>query len=107
MATIRQAIDSALAPFGVHLNEVDADVLLTDVGIPDGNLPYEASVALLVKTAIHTALTERPSTKRVSEGDLTIDYDSTAIATYLAKLTADLFPETVTRPTVKDASNRW
>ena len=103
--TVAEYIPSKFAEFGVTLSSNTLNALLIDNGI-DTNTEYSSVIAKKVIAGYIPELLLKP---QISEGDLSIKYDSNAIINYYNLLCTELGIENKLNPTpkIRNRTNRW
>ncbi len=101
--TVAEYIPSKFAEFGVTLSDNTLNALLIDNGI-DSNTEYSPAVAKKVIAGYIPELLLKP---QLSEGDLSIKYDSNAIINYYTMLCNELGIENKLKPKVRNITNKW
>jgi hypothetical protein len=103
--TTKEFIQAKLTQFGYELSEIELTALLIDNNINDLD-DYNSTVAKKAIVSIVPELLIKPS---ISEGDLSIKYDSNDIISYYNILCSELgvANKLTPQPKVRNLTNSW
>jgi hypothetical protein len=105
-STVQEVIKSRLAQYSLELSTVEMDAIIVDADL-DGSVLYTKAQTTPVKMAMIMALSTVLAKPDVTEGDMSIKWDRSAVQVYLNQLLEETGVTSSSQPTVTDRSNVW